>query len=65
MDESDRYRLFASMIYRKPIVITSGGKTYKGIVNTIQAEDGSGWCFNLVLDTGARFFYRARAKAVA
>lgn len=66
MDDWDRSRLFSSMVFRQPIAITdASGKTHRGIVNTISAEDGSGWCFNIIMDTGVKFFYRARGRKVA
>mgnify|MGYP001585095164 FL=1 len=49
-----KWKLFDSMCHGTEIVLestTKRGKTYRGIVNTIQREDGSGHNFNVTLDT--------------
>ena len=51
-----RMHLFASMCNRSPITHTYNGKKFTGIVNEIQAEDGSGMKFNVKLHNEQQFF---------
>lgn len=50
--------LWKSLTKRKEITIqsTATGKFHTGIVNSIQAEDGSGRKFNVVMNTGEKLF---------
>ena len=51
--------LVQSMCQRIPTrLVDSRGSARCGIVNEIQAEDGSGFCFNVTLHTGACVFIR-------
>ena len=51
--------LVMSMLHRRPITLTAiNGTLATGIVNTIQAEDGSGSSFNVILDNGTRSYLK-------
>jgi len=53
----------SSMIFRTPVEVTGVDArgvtvTHTDIVNRIEAEDGSGCCFNVTLSSGLTLFVR-------